>query len=206
MPFNRSTYIPGESEPSVYLKCGNIRVAFLLLCMIFWLFSLVILCHIAAYSGHPKLASYAQTVNNFFSENTKGIMAGPIIFLATFLYFYWSRKRLSWFNGVMIDDQAIDVLHYQFKRTIINVPWIYLQTATRTYILYPVTSQDGRKLPNANIMAKEMAANEIQVALLQEKLLHSAATEKIFWFFTSDVIISFLIAIAVPFVGYLTNL
>jgi hypothetical protein len=193
--YNQSTYIAGESEPSIYLKCGNIRVAFLLVCMIFWLFSLIILCHIAAYSGYPKLAEQARALNDYFGINSKSFMAGPLIFLGIFLYFHWSRKKLSWFNGVVIDDQPIDVIHYQFKRTIINVPFIYLQTAKKVYVLYPVTSQDGKKLPDGKIMAREMAANELQVALLKEKLENSFATEKVFGFFTKDVIFSFLFAV-----------
>ena len=55
MPYNRSTYIAGEREPSVHLKCGNVRLAFLLFCMIFWLFSLIMLCQMAAHRGFQKL-------------------------------------------------------------------------------------------------------------------------------------------------------
>ena len=201
MPYNRSTYIAGESEPSVHLKCGNVRLAFLLFCMIFWLFSLIMLCQMAAHSGFPKLAENARALNNYFGNNSEAFMAGPGIILVVFFYFHWSRKKLSWFNAVMIDDHPINVLHYQIKRSIINVPLIYLQTANRLHIVYPVTSQDGRKLPDGKIMAREMAANEIQVQLLIEKLKSSAATEKSFWFFSKDVIFSFVLALFIAAVA-----
>jgi hypothetical protein len=200
--YNRSTYIAGDSEPSVHLKCGNVRVAFLIFSMIFWLFSLIILCDLAAHSGNAKLAENARAINDYFSNNSEAFMAGPVIMLLTFFYFYWSRKKLSWFNGVMINDHPIDVIHYQFKRSIVDVPLIYLQTAKRLYIVYPVTSQDGKKLPDGKIMAREMAANEIQVKLLKEKLENSSATEKTFRFFSNDVIFSFLLSVLIAVLAF----
>ena len=205
MPYNKSTFITGESEPSVHLNCGNVRIAFLVFCMIFWLSGLIFLCQMAEHSAVPKLAEQAHIVNHYFGNSTAAFMSGPIIILATFLYFHWGRKRLSWFNGVMLDDQPIDVVHYQFKRTIINVPLIYLQTAKRLYVVYPVTSQDGRKIADGKIMARETAANEIQVELLKGKLQKSGATEKVFWFFTKDVVISFVILIVIVATAFLAT-
>ena len=132
-------------------------------------------------------------------------MASPVIILVAFFYFHWSRKKLSWFNGVMINDRPIDVIHYQIKRSIINVPLIYLQTANGLHIVYPVTSQDGRKLPDGKIMVREMAANEVQVQLLIENLKNSVATEKSFWFFSNDVLFSFLFAVLVAAAAFLAG-
>ena len=195
----------GESEPSVHLNCGNVRIAFLAFCMIFWSSGLMFLCQMAEHSGVPKLAEQAHAVNHYFGNSTAAFMSGPVIILATFLYFHWGRKRLSWFNGVMLDDQPIDVVHYQFKGTIINVPLIYLQTAKRLYIVYPVASQDGRKIPDEKIMARETAANEIQVELLKGNLEKSGATKKAFWFFTKDVAISFLVLIIIVVTAFLVT-
>ena len=114
------------SERSVHLKCGNIRIAFLAICMVFWIFSLVILCQIAAHNGHSKLGQRAHSLNDYFGNKSVAFMAGPVVVLVMFLYFNWGRKKLSWFNGVIINDQPIDLIHYQFKRSIINVPLIYL--------------------------------------------------------------------------------
>ena len=82
---------------------------------------------------------------------------------------------------------------------------IYLQTANRLHIVYPVTSQDGRKLPDGKIMAREMAANEVQVQLLIGKLQNSDATEKSFRFFSNDVIFSFLIATLIAAAAFLAG-
>lgn len=168
--------------------------------MIFWLFLIIITLHAAQYSGSPKIAVQARAINNFFGHSKAAFMSGPVIILATFWYFYFGRKKLSWYNGVLIDDKPIHVTHYQIKRTITNVLFIYLKTANWLYIVYPTTSQDGRKLPDVKIMAKEMALNEQQVAILKRKLEQSGAIEKSFWFFTNDVVISFLIFLIIAII------
>ncbi|WP_374951055.1 hypothetical protein [Mucilaginibacter sp.] len=173
--------------------------------MIFWMFSLVFLCQIAAHNGYPKLAERARAINDYFGNNSAAFMAAPVILLATLMYFVWGRKTLTWFNGLRIDDEPVEVLHFQFKRMLNNVPLMYLQCVGRQYVIYPATSQDGRKFPNIDMMKKDMALNEIQVGLLKAELEASGATEKRFWFFTKDVIFSFLLFVLITAIAFLAG-
>ncbi|WP_345951099.1 hypothetical protein ABDD95_06520 [Mucilaginibacter sp. PAMB04274] len=157
----------------------------------------------AEYSGFPKLAEQAHAINDYFGHSSTAFMAGPVIILATFLYFFWARKKLTWFNGVMIDDESINVVHYEFKKITNNISLIYLQTPGWLYIIYPVTSQDGRKFPNVKLMKTEAALNEVQVELLKSKLQTSTATEKAFWFVSKDVVISFVIFVLIAASAFL---
>ncbi|MET3980963.1 hypothetical protein ABIB62_004099 [Mucilaginibacter sp. UYP25] len=170
MIYNQSTFIAEDSEPTVHLKCGNMRVAFLPLCMVFWIFSFLFLCQMAAHNANPKLASNAQALNNYFGHHVAAFMSGPVIILATILYFHWSRKKFTWFNGVMLNDQSIDVIHYEFRKVINNVTFFYHQTGSKLHIIYPVTSQDGTKFPNVKLMNKEAAFNDIQVAFFEKQI------------------------------------
>ncbi|MCC8410999.1 hypothetical protein LJ707_18815 [Mucilaginibacter sp. UR6-1] len=165
--------------------------------MVFWLGSLILLCQAAAYSAIPYLNTHARAVNEYFGHHTLAFMAAPVIILCMILYFHFSRTRLTWAGGVRIDGKPIEVVHYQFKRLINNVPVIYLQTPKHLYIFYPVTSQDGRKMPNVKIMKREAAENEVQVEKLKAELEASAATLKKFWFFTKEVPISFLVLVVI---------
>ncbi|SDE02624.1 hypothetical protein SAMN05216464_103381 [Mucilaginibacter pineti] len=200
MPYHASTYIPGDSSPSVRLKCGNLRTAFLAFSLLCWVFILVFLCEMGAHCALPKLSSGARAVNDFFGNST-AFMAGPAIVLATLLYFAWGRKTLTWYNGVLIDDEPVAVLHYQFKSLFPGTNLIYLQSASRVWIIYPVTSQDNVKFKNLEVLKEETAYNEIQVGLLKDKLAASGATEKRFWFLTKSLVISLVILVLIMIVA-----
>lgn len=192
MPYNISTIIPGDSVVSVRLKCGNLRIAFFALGLACWVFTLVFLCEMAAHSVHPKLAENARAVNDFFGNST-AFMTGPALILGTMLYFICSRKILTWFNGVVIDDKPVAITHYQFKKMSPGINIIYLRSKSRLWIVYPVTSQDNVKFKNVRILKEETAYNETQVELLKEKLAASDAMEKKFWFLTKELVISIVV-------------
>lgn len=192
MPYNISTIIPGDTEVSVRLKCANLRIAFLALSLVCWIFILVFLCEMAAHSAIPKLAENARAVNDFF-DNSTTFMTGPVIITGTLLYFIWSRKTLTWFNGVVIDDKPVAVIQYQFKKMSPGIHIIYLRSAGRLWIVCPGTSQDNMRFKNIKILKEETAYNETQVELLKEKLIASDAVEKKFWFLTWELVISIAI-------------
>jgi hypothetical protein len=196
MPYHLSTEIPGDSAPSVYLKCGNLRNAFLTFSLLFWLMSIAFICEMAAYSTMPHVAAFAKKIIEFFGHPGT-FMIGPGIVLLSILYFAYARKTITWYNGVLINDNPIPVDHYQIKRMAWGVNMIYLQSAGRLWILYPVTSEDNKKFKDAKIIKKETALNEIRVELLKNKLISSGVQEKRFWFFTLNVIISCLICISI---------
>ncbi|MGY4385178.1 hypothetical protein ACVWYN_002214 [Pedobacter sp. UYP24] len=196
MNYLKSTYIPGESNPVVHLKCGNLRTGFLALSLVFWLFILIFVCHFAAYSATPHLSIPAEAIIKFFSQ-PKAMMTGPVIILGTLMYFAYGRKRLVWDNGLIIDDKRIDVDQYQFKWLFTGVNLIYLRSGSKLWIVYPVTSQDNVKFKNKAVVQKEMAENEVQVKVFKEQLANSGAAAHRFWFFTKGFVISFAILLAV---------
>jgi hypothetical protein len=200
MHYNASTLIPGDSAPSVKLKCGNLRIAFLAWSLLCWVFILVFLCAMAAHSVNPNLAARARAINDFFGNST-AFMMGPVIVLGTLLYFAWSRKTLTWFNGVLINDQPVAVVSYQIKSFSLGINVIYLRSASRLWIVYPVTSQDNKKFKDAEIVRKETAYNAAQVELLKGKLMASGATEKRFWFLTKGLVISIVLLILIMIIA-----
>jgi len=204
MHFNKSTYIFTPGPEILRLKCGNMRMAFLAFDMIFWLFCIVLLCQMASHSGLTVVSTKAKEINEFFGHSSEAFMAGPVVVIFTLLYFVYARYTISWQDGLLIDDNAKQLYSYQFKSFFGGVPLIYLRTDNGVYILYPVTSQDGRKFPNVNVMHKEMAENEVLVDLLKSKLMASGAKEEQFWFFTRDVAVSVLIALIVVLIAFLT--
>lgn len=191
MRFNNSTDITIPGPEILRLKCGSLRTAFLAFDLLFWLFTLFLLCQIAAHSGSPDLAVKARAVNDYFENNTVAFMSGPVLILGTLLYFVLGRKTISWQSGLLIDDEPKQLISYQFKQLMGGVPIIYLRTSGGLYILYSVTSEDVRKFPDLNIMKKEMAENRLRIELLKSELIVSAAIERRFWFFTRDVGFSF---------------
>ncbi|RFZ85952.1 hypothetical protein DYU05_10310 [Mucilaginibacter terrenus] len=212
MIFNKSTDIPGRHPPDdnfkqgyiapdVLLKCGNFRSAFLMFSLIFWCFTLIILCQMASHSVNPHLAEKARSINDFFG-NTKAFMIGPITLGAAIMYFAYGRKTLMWHNGVIIDNKPVNIVRYQIKRISNRVNIIYLQSTRRLWIIYPVTSQDNRKFADPNILNRELAVNETQLKLLEDKLANSAAIEKRFWFFTKGVVASFLIFVTIVIIAF----
>lgn len=200
MPYHLSTNIPGDSAPSVYLKCGNLRSMFLTFSLLFWLMNIAFICQMATYSAIPDVAEFAKEIIKFFGHPGT-FMIGPVIILLSILYFAYGRKTITWFNGVLINDNPISVVHYQIKRMAWGVNMIYMQSAGSLWILYPVTSEDNKKFKDAKIIKKETALNEIQVDLLKNKLIASGIQEKRFWFFTPNIIISFLICLAIILVA-----
>jgi len=197
MAFHNSTFIPGDSAPSVYLKCGNLRSAFLSFSLLFWLMSMVFICQMTAYSAIPDVADFAKKIIGFFGHDAGTFMIGPVIVLLSLLYFAYGRKTITWYNGVLINDNPIAVEYYQIKRMFWSVNMIYLQSAGRLWILYPVTSEDNKKFKDAEIIRKETALNEIQVELLKNKLITSGVKEKRFGFFTLNVVISCIICVLI---------
>ena len=202
MHFNKSTYIFTPGPEILRLRCGNLRTAFLAFDMVFWLFSLVLLCQIASHNGFPELAAKARAINDLFGSNSAAFMAGPVIILFTLLYFVYARFTISWQDGLLVDDNPKQLTRYQFKSLFGGVPLIYLHTGQGVYILYPVTSQDGRKFPNVEVMKKEMAQNQVLVDLLKDKLNESGAKEEQFWFFTWDVGISLFVALLIVLIAF----
>ena len=204
MAYNKSTVIPNDASRDVLLRCGNLRIAFLALDIMFWMFTLVFLCQMASSSSNPHLAEHARRINDFFGHSVVAFMIGPVIILATLVYFIYGRKTFTWrYEGALIDDKPIQVAYYRFKRLTASLHLIYLQSGGRLWILYPVTSQDGRKFPDVKIMQRETAANEAQVELLKNKLTNAGAMEKSFWFFTTDVILSFILLVLIVTVAFL---
>jgi len=195
MHFNESTPITLPGPEVLRFKCGNLRIAFLAFDMVFWLFTMVFLFAMASHNGYPALAQRAREVNNYFGTHTAAFMAGPVVIIFTLLYFAYGRNTISWQNGLHIDGKPKQILRYQFKSFFGGVPLIYLATASGQYILYPATSQDGRKFPDTKIMQKEMAENQVKVDLLRQKLSESAVPEKRFLFFSWDVAFSFAVFI-----------
>lgn len=192
-----SSTFSGHTKPDVVLSCGDVRKAFLTISVACWMLSLLLICQMAVHSTNQKIAGPATTISTYFSTHTFAFMAGPLIICILVYYFYWSRTRLTWIDGLLIDNNSVDLLQYQFKRTITGTAIIYLQTANRKYILYAATSQDGKKLPDGNCTEKETAENERQLAILKSKLASSTPAEKKFWFFSYDVYLSLLVVLAV---------
>lgn len=205
MRFNKSTdiYIPGPEV--LRFKCGNLRTAFLAFDLIFLLFALVFLCQVASHLGSNELSAKARAINDFFGTHSAAFMAGPVVILGTLMYFAYARNTISWQDGLQIDDRPQQQVSYQFKSFFGGVPLIYLEAKGRLYILYPATSQDGRKFPDAEIIRKETAENQVKVALLKNKLTESGAIAKRFWFFTWDVGVSFLAFLLVILIAFLGN-
>ncbi len=204
MRFNESTYIAIPGPEILRLKCGNMRTAFLAFDMVFWLLTLMLLCQIASYSGFPEVAAKARAINDLFGNNSEAFMAGPVIIIFTLLYFVYARYTISWQDGLLIDDKPRQLTGYQFKSFFGGVPLIYLQTSHGVHILYPVTSQDGRKFPDVKLMKKEMEQNQVLVDLLKSKLNESGAKEDRFWFFTWDVGISFFVVLLIVLIAFLS--
>ncbi|GAB2684843.1 hypothetical protein GCM10027037_02680 [Mucilaginibacter koreensis] len=203
MTFNQSTKLPdGNAYPTIQLRCGNLRTAFLAFDMSFWLFTLIFLCQMAMHSVNPILAARARAVNDFFGSSAERMMIGPVFIAATLLFFAWGRKKISWTDGLRINDKPVTVTHYQFKAIMAGMHLFYLQSGSRLWVVYPVTSQDGRKFPDAKIMERERAVNEAQEELLLTQLAASGAIEKSFWFFTKDVVISFAIFITIVIIAF----
>jgi hypothetical protein len=203
MYFNESTPITLPGPEVLRFKCGNLRIAFLAFDMVFWMFTLVFLFAIASHNGYPALAQRAREVNNYFGTHTAAFMAGPVVILVTLLYFAYGRNTISWQDGLLIDAKPRQILGYQFKSFFGGVPLIYLSTTSGKYIVYPATSQDGRKFPDIKIMQKEMAENQVKVDLLRQKLSESAVPERRFWFFSWDVGVSFAVFLIVTVTAFL---
>ncbi|RFZ94805.1 hypothetical protein D0C36_04520 [Mucilaginibacter conchicola] len=182
--------MPGDNHQSVKLNCANLRIAFLAFDLLFLMFTLFFLGLVARYSDNPTLAEPAKQLSHFFSD-PKAFMTGPVIVLGTIMYFAFARKSITWYNGLRVDDNPVDVDSYQIKEFSARYTFIYFKSAGKLWIVYPVTSQDNRKLPDVERMNKELAHNQAQVALLKEKLSESGAVQKRFWFFTKDVVIFF---------------
>ena len=190
-----SSTFSGHTKPDVILSCGDVRKAFLTISVACWMLSLLLICQMAVHSANQKIAGPATTISTYFSTHTFAFMAGPVIICILVYYFYWSRIRLTWIDGLLIDNKSIDLLQYQFKRTITGTAMIYLQTANSRYILYAATSQDGKKLPDGKLMEEETAENERQLAILKSRLESSTATEQKFRFFSYDVYLSVVVVL-----------
>jgi hypothetical protein len=203
MHFNESTPIVLPGPEVLRFKCGNLRIAFLAFDMVFWMFTLVFLFAMAAHNGYPELAQRARAVNDYFGTHSAAFMAGPAIILITLLYFAYGRNKIIWQDGLLIDAKPQQILSYQFKTFFGGVPLIYLSTTHGLYILYPATSQDGRKFPDNEIMKKEMEENQVKVDLLRQKLSESGVQEKRFWFFSWDVGFSFALFLVVTVTAFL---
>lgn len=192
--------VPGVQ--TLMLKCGNLRMAFLAFNMIFWLFSFVILFQFAAHSSIPELSSFAKNTNDFFGNNSKAFMAGPAIIGITILYFIYSKKTVTWNDGLQIDGKPVLLTSYDIRQIMGGTPILYLQGESRRYIVFPVTSQHGRKFPDVKILKRENAENRKLVEKLKIKLVESGVEERRFWFFTWDVTISFLIMILIFVIAF----
>jgi len=204
MYFNSSTPIKLPTPEKLRLKCGSLRTAFLAFDMVFWLFTLVFLFAMAAHSNYAPLAQWARAVNDYCGSHTAAFMVGPGTIGITLLYFAYGRKTLSWQDGLIIDNKPKQLLSYQFKQFFGGVPLMYLNTTSGKYILYPVTSQDGRKFPDIKQMNKEMSANQVLVDVLQAELHKSGIQKAGFWFFTWDVAASSAVFILVMAAAFLS--
>jgi hypothetical protein len=197
MPYNKSTFIPGGSTATVHLKCGNVRTAFLMLSLVIWIFTFILSCQVAAHSANPQLAAHAQEVISFF-DRPGYFMIGPGVILVVIFNLVYGRIKVDWSNGLFINDEPVMVKYFEIKEMYGRVDLIYLKSAGRLWVVYPVTSQDNvRYNRNMSIEMKERAANEAQVKLLREELIASGAVEKRFWFFTKGVVLSVVVFILV---------
>jgi len=192
--------VPGFE--TLRINCANLRMAFLAFNMIFWLFSFVILFQFAAHSSIPELSSFAKNTNDFFGNNSKAFMAGPAIIGITILYFIYGKKTVTWNDGLQIDGKPVLLTSYDIRQIMGGTPILYLQGERRRYIVFPVTSQHGRKFPDGKILKRENAENRKLVEKLKIKLVESGVEERRFWFFTWDVTISFFIMILIFVIAF----
>ena len=202
MHFNKSNHIAVTGVAALRLKCANLRTAFLAFDMLFWLFILIMLFQFAAHSSIPELSSFAKKTNDFFGNNSKAFMAGPAIIGITILYFIYGKKTVTWNDGLQIDGKPVLLTSYAIRQIMGGTPILYLQGESRRYIVFPVTSQHGRKFPDVKILKRENAENRKLVEMLKIKLVASGVEERHFWFFTWDVTISFFIMILIFVIAF----
>ena len=202
MHFYKSTHIVVTGVEALRLKCSDLRTAFLAFDMLFWLFILIMLFQFAAHSNIPELSSFAKNTNDLFGNNSKAFMAGPAIIGITILYFIYGKKTVTWTDGLQIDGKPVLLTSYDIRQIMGGTPILYLQGERRRYIVFPVTSQHGRKFPDVKILKRENAENRKLVEKLKIKLIESGVEKRRFWFFTWDVTVSFLILILIIVIAF----
>ncbi len=194
MNLNQSVKTAVENDTQINLKCGNLRLGFFVFIVIFWYFNIMFILQMWKHYADLDVKLKISAINDFFGDN-------PILtilpIMASLAYFIFSRKKLKWSNGLLINEKPVNVIHYQFKPLFANAIMVCIQTDERLYLLYTVTSQDNVKFPDAKRFIKEAVSNAVQAEKLKNKLISIGATERKFHFFTKGFLVALIVFVLI---------
>lgn len=192
-----------DLDTSVKLSCGNMQIVFRMLGTGLWLILIVL--------GAMLLSAFKDTAVSIPGKAVIDYLGGvhlliylPVVFVFILFYFMYSRKNLSWDNGLLIDGEPVVISSFSIRRMNKGINFIYLQSANRLWILAPATSQDNSKYQDQAIVKREQAFNETQMKQLQINLLNTGAVEKKMRLFPNYLTFGFIAFLVVIISVFLT--
>lgn len=127
----------------------------------------------------------------------------PLILIPIAVLFYID-KRLTWDNGLLIGRNRVNVSAFEINK-LMGMNVIFLQTATKLWILSTVTAEERSRIKNRAVLQQQMENNETFVKKLAYNLLQSGAVNGQFRLFNKFIVFG-LCAAGISFIWALFQL
>jgi hypothetical protein len=172
----------GQKMFSVHLKCADLKQAYSILGIIFNLITILMFVMLIGELDVYDTLPYPKIVDAILSKKIMfPIGAGIVISL---IYNAYHRVNITWENGPVVAENAVNITHYEIKKNGLLLNVIYLQTDQKLWILVPGTSQDNTKFKDFKRLRQEQQENEKFTQQLEENLNHYGVQKRKFSFFT----------------------